>query len=56
MAYRLSTFGFEKRRGFYVIEWRYGKAAAGEASTVERIKFFTDQPARDAYMTQRGYI
>jgi hypothetical protein len=55
MAYRLSTFGAD-RTGFWVIESRHGIAAKGEPATVHRVKVFPDQPARDAYMAQRGYI
>lgn len=55
MVYRLSTFGAD-RTGFWVIESRNGIAAKGEPRTVHRVKVFPDQPARDAYMAQRGYV
>jgi hypothetical protein len=55
MAYRLSTFGAD-RRGFIVIECRHGVAAKGEPSTVYRVKVFSNQPARDAYLAKRGYV
>lgn len=55
MKYRLSTFGAD-RTGFWIIESRHGIAAKGEPSTVHRVKVFALQPARDAYMVERGYI
>ena len=39
----------------YVSEWRYGVAAAGEASTVMRTQYFGSPLAAVQYMAKRGY-